>query len=292
VLGVSGLSFRGGTLYAQIGATSRETPPTLKIGEQAGRLIAINPANGKWTSVAKVGDFDFDFTLPFPQPTPGVYSPGTQEHDANPTGILATADGVFVADSGSNTLTRVDPTKADKNVSIVHYFPWRDPNPNNFPSDEVPTCVARLGEAWYVGTLAGHLFRLEGETATEVVPMDSAGTALLSHVTGCTAHNGVLYLVNMFGPGQFSDQTIFDGNVVKYSPATGRGEMLADAFSNPLLYLPYNATVGPDGNLYVTAGAICPVSGEGPPGPVNPCTIGDAKGGRVVKISLAHAGDD
>jgi hypothetical protein len=288
-LGLSGLSVRGNKLYAQMSLTSREVPPAFTIGQQAGQLFVVNPSTGKWKSVASVGDFNFDWTLAFVEPTSGVFSPGTQEHDANPTGILATGDGILVADSGANVLNLVD---KNGKVSIVHYFPWRDPNPNNFPSDEVPTCVARTDDALWVGTLAGHLFRVEEGKATEVVPKDSTGKRLLSHVTGCTAGHGALYLVNMFGAGQFSDPTIFDGNVVKYSPEGGKASMLADAFTYPALFLPYSPAIGPDGNLYVTAGAICPVSGQGPPGPINPCTIGDAKGGRVVKISLPHQDED
>ncbi len=194
-LGVSGLSVRGGKLYAQIGATSREVPPTFAIGSEAGRLIAVNPSKRTWTTVAKVGDNDFDYTTQFTQPNPRVCGqcPGTQEHDANPNDVLATDEGLFVADSGSNTLTQVGRGGKTK---VLYHFTWRDPNFMNFPSDEVPTCVASSGESLWIGTLAGHLFRFEDGTATQVWPKDSSGKPLLSHVTGCTAGGeGTLYLV-------------------------------------------------------------------------------------------------
>jgi len=64
-----------------------------------------------------------------------------------------------VADAGFNTLDFVD--RSGK-ISILQYFGWRDPNPNNFPSDAVPTCVARTDDALWVGQLSGQLFRVEG----------------------------------------------------------------------------------------------------------------------------------
>ena len=286
-LGVSGLAVLGHTLYAQISGTSREVPSSIVAGQQAGDLIAINPANGSWKTLAKVGDLDFDFTTKFTEPTPGVYSPGTQEHDANPTGLLAADGAIFVADSGANLVARVSPSGK---LSRVHYFPWRDPNPNNFPSDEVPTCIAPGEEGFWVGTLAGHLFRLDDEgSATQVVPKDSGGKPLLTHVTGCaSSEDGTLYLVQMFGPGAaFQDPSFFNGSVVTYQPETGHAAVLADTASVPTLFLPYSATIGPDGNLYVTAGAVCGAQGQGPPG----CTAGNVKGGRLLKINLPHQGD-
>ena len=84
-----------------------------------------------------------------------------------------------------------------------------------------------------------------------------------------------------------------------YNTESHKGSVLGTAFSNHALLFPYNAKFGQDGNLYVTTGAICGTSGANPVGaPVNPCTTipgvnggPDMKGGRVVKISLAHMGD-
>lgn len=294
-LGVSGLSVRDGKLYAQIAATSREVPAQFAIGQQAGHLISVNTHNPGWTSIASVGDFDFDYTLGFPQPRMSCgQCPGTQEHDANPNDVLATSQGWLVVDSGSNTLTKVG---KDRKMKVLYHFPWRDPNilARPFPSDEVPTCVAKTDDALWVGTLAGHLFRVEEDEVTQVTPRDSAGNALLSHVTGCTSGgNGTLYLVNMFGAGPFGSLSFFYGNVVKYDTESGQGSMLADAFNNPALAYPYMAKVGPDGNLWVTSGAICGLDGKNPfvgfpfPPPPNLCTIGNNKGGRLVKISLSN----
>ncbi len=69
--------------------------------------------------------------------------------------------------------------------------------------------------------------------------------------------------------------------------------MLIDAFHNPALFFPYMAKVGPDGNLYVTAGAICRADGTTSFGGGHvPCSVGTMKGGRLVKINLPHQEDD
>ena len=286
-LGVSGLAVLGHKLYAQISGTSREVPDHIAIGHQAGDLIVIDPSTGTWHTVAKVGDSNFDFTLKFTEPTPGVFSPGTQEHDANPTSLLASDGSIFVADSGANVINRVS---AKGKMRIVHYFPFRDPNPNNFPSDEVPTCIASGEDGLWVGTLAGHLYRLDDGSATQVVPKDSHGQPLLTHVTGCTTGpGGTLYLVQMFGGGiPFTDPSFFNGSVVTFQPERGHAAVLADVAHFPALFLPYNATMGPDGNLYVTAGATCHADGGGAP----PCAAGTAKGGKLLRIDLPRERED
>lgn len=288
--GVMGLALRDGHLLAQVGGTTRELPPGA-LTQQAGHLMSVNSTSGAFHPIASVGDFDFDYTKQFTEPTPGVYSPGTQEHDANPTGIVVIDDDVLVADSGANTITRVSESGR---LSVVQHFPWRDTTPTNFPSDEVPTCLAQTDDdSLWLGTLAGHLYRIVGAAAYPVVPM-AGGQPLLSHVTGCTAdEDGNLYLVNMFGPGTFGDRSFPIGSVVKYNTESHRGSVLATAASNPLLFLPYDAAIGPDGNLYVTAGAMCDSAGHNPfGGGPNPCQIGSVVGSRLVKITLPESDED
>jgi hypothetical protein len=276
-IGASGLSVGEGRILAQIGVTPQEVPPTFALGQaQAGHLISVNPKNGSWRSVASVGEKDYTYTvLNFTEPTPGVYSPGTNEHDANPYGVLATENGAYVADAGSNTL---DFVSRNGKIRILQYFGWRDPNPNNFPSDTVPTCVARSGNALWVGELSGRLNRIVGNNVTQVVPRNSAGQPLLSHVTGCTTdEEGNLYFVNMFGPGiPFTSPSFFQGSVVKYRP-NGRASVVAGNLVTPNM-----AAFGPDGNLYVTAGSTCPAGATAPP-----C----AGGGKVLRINLQHNDD-
>jgi len=281
-LGVSGLSVGDGRILAQIGATPREAPPTITIAQQeAGRLISVRP-DGTWTSVAEVGTVDFDYTTQFTEPTPGVFSPNTQEHDSNPYGVLATEEGAYVADAGANTLDRIN---GDGKIKILIHDLWRDPDPNNFPSDAVPTCVVRGEGGLLVGELSGRLLRVNGTSFSPVVVKDAAGNSLLTHVTGCTSDGrGNVYFVNMFGSGApFTPpptSNFFFGNVVQYNTETGKASVLASHLNFPNM-----AAVGPDGNLYVSTGAICGSTGVAGP----PCF---GATGSVVRIALPHGEND
>lgn len=272
-LGVSGLSAGEDGLLAQIGFTPREAPTSNMLAQkQAGQLLSVRP-DGTWKAIAPVGAFDFDYTVNLKSPT--------QELDSNPYGVLAAGDGAYVADAGSNTLDRVS---EDGHIKVVVYDKFLA-GPT-FPHDAVPTCVVRTEDGLLVGELSGRLLKVHGNTFSVLNVKDSAGNPLLSHVTGCTTdRQGNVYLVNMFGPGPVftppPDSKFFIGNVVKYNPETGKASMLVDG-----LRLPNMDTVGPDGNLYVTIGAVC-----GPtPGPAgSPCA---GLTGGVIKIALPHSGDD
>jgi hypothetical protein len=199
---------------------------------QAGHLISVG-ANGSLRSIASVGGYNYDWTVGKP----------LQEHDANPYGVLGARGGAYVADAGSNTLNFVTD---EGRISVRNYFPFRDEA--GFPTDEVPTCVARTDSSLWVGTLAGHLYRVN---ATRAIPVPMP---LLHHVTGCTAgRHDTLYLVNMWTGGE---PTPFTGNIVKFNAHGATSSIVAAGLDFPNM-----ATVGPDGNLYVTADSVCPATG-------------------------------
>lgn len=202
--------------------------------EQLGQLISVS-RNGNWRAVAGVGAKDFDYTTTLPAPN---------EHDANPYGVLAVKGGAYVADAGANTLDFVN--KRGQISILQHFFLFA---PNDFPRDAVPTCVAQANGALWVADLSGRLFRVHGDTATQV-PL-----ALIHHVTGCTTdQDGNLYLVDMWGtPGLPSPGT---GSVVKYPTEEGSASVLAGGLNFPNMI-----TVGPEGALYVSADSICRAGG-------------------------------
>jgi hypothetical protein len=269
-LGASGISARDGKLMAIMGVYPQlvanypcavgdtECLADVEAGKnQAGALIAVK-ASGSWRKVAGVGAFGFDYTADIPN----------QEHDANPNGILTVNGGSYVADAGANTLEFVSNRG---HISVLHYFPWRNPDQTAFPTDEVPTCIAKTDDGLWLATLSGHLYRVHGGSATLVANSD------IKHVTGCAADGqGNVYFVNMWTtPTPPSPGT---GNIVKLDTEAGTSSVIA---AN--LHFPNMDVVGPDGNLYFSADSVCPAGGI-----PNFCP----QGGTIWKLTLAHDNGD
>jgi hypothetical protein len=244
VVGVNGLSARGDRLLGIMGqfpeAFESFTCPLpgdfvcaadLDAARRyAGNLVSVT-GSGSWDSLASVGSDDYEFTLQFPE--------SYQKHESNPYGLLAVKGGAFIADAGSNTLTFV--TKSG-DASVLHHFYLPS---TGFPSAATPTCVAKTDDALWVADLSGHLFRIEGDSAT-LVP-----NAYTKHVTGCVAgEDNDIYLVNMWTtPGL---PTPFTGNVVRYKTDEGTWSVVGTPLNAPNMI-----TLGPDGNLYVSADSMC-----------------------------------
>src|SRR3989442_4682348 len=144
-LGVDGISARDGKLMAILGVFPQAfgayqcAPGDAECAadvdaakEQAGALLSVK-ASGSWRKVAGVGEFDFNWTA----------DKAPQEHDANPYGVLAVNGGSYVVDAGSNTLNFV--SKRGE-ITILHHFAWKNPDPAGFPSVDVPTCVVRADD--------------------------------------------------------------------------------------------------------------------------------------------------
>jgi hypothetical protein len=271
-LGVDGISARDGKLMAILGVFPQafadyqcapgdaECAADLDAAkEQAGALISVR-ANGSWRKVAGVGAFDFDWTA----------DKAPQEHDANPYGVLAVNGGSYVVDAGSNTLNFVSNSG---HITILHHFPWKNPQtpPAGFPTDEVPTCVVKADDGLWVATLSGHLFRVQGTSAT-LVP-----NPLLKHVTGCAAdQEDNVYFVNMWTTPTFP--TPFSGDIVKFNSGEGTSSIIAGGLNFPNMDV-----VGPDGNLYFSADSVCPAAGIQGFCP---------QGGTVWKLALLHGDNE
>jgi hypothetical protein len=237
---------------------------------QSGRLLEIDPATGDLTTVASVGAYNYDWVVD-QNPSPGNpdFSPG----DADPYGLLATPDGTYIADGGSNTIGMVDPNAG---VSVLAYIP--DP-PNHEPLyDAVGTCVAKVGGTVYVGTLIGSLYKWENGALSEV-PLDGK----LRHIVGCTSDAaGNLYIVNLTQKFNDFNPKPGSGSIVRVAPDLTTSYVVApkDHFNYP-----NGITFGPDGDLYVTINSICPAN------PERAYAVGIPEsycphGGQVVRITL------
>jgi hypothetical protein len=294
-VGADGLATPGGKILTVIGEYPQQYASWTCAGQpvdcpqvlaaarkQAGILLYVSPA-GVGKGAGSVGGFDYAWT-------------GTDNHqlsteiDANPYGILATAQGTFVADAGSNTL---DFARPNRQIQLLGGVPA--PAAGGFPTDGVPTCIAQAGGKTYVADLAGRLWTWNGSiksltsskgkgkkavpppTSVPLLTQVSVPAGVLHHVTGCTADPaGNLYLVDMWGsPGPPIPagpmSTANTGSVVMLAP-NGTTTTVAAA-----LNFPNGITRATDGSLYVSVNSTCTTTGT----PFPYC----ASGGAVIHLT-------
>ncbi len=250
--------------------TTACTQTTETVKEQAGLLIDVDPQGGGYSTIAGVGAYNYRWVVEN-DPSPG--NPDFAPGDANPYGVLALPEGTYVADGGSNTLSFVDTTGA---TSVLAYVP--DP-PNHKPLfDAVPTCVAKAGDAVYVGTLTGSLYKWRNEELTAVLQGGE-----LRAIVGCTSDaDGNLYLVNLTQRFSHFDPGPSSGSVVKVAPDLTTSYVVAP---DQGLNYPNGITFGPDGALYLTVNSICPADPRAAYKagvPKENCPRG---GGRVIRLN-------
>lgn len=252
-IGVSGLSANGaGTLYAIMSLSNAGAVPH----SQLGHLLKVNPA-GQMRDVANVGDFDYAWTGAHAALVPFGDFP-----DANPYGVLALADQLYVADAGANTLDVVHPNGTR---SILAFFP------NNVLRDGTPTCVARGPDgALYVGTLAlrdsivlgpsAKVYRIDPNAArpddlATVLSLATPWATGLWPINGCAfGPDGSFYASQLITNSHFSG-----GDVVKIPFATPAVHI---SLAGKTLAFPAGVAVGPDANVYVANGGAFVPEGQ------------------------------
>jgi hypothetical protein len=184
--------------------------------------------------------------------------------DSDPYAVITYGRGWLVADAAGNDLLRVGPTGA---ISVFHVFPnvtggacagQFDPAPPFAGCNFVPTSMTtdRWGNV-YVGGLSSLT-----PGAAQVLKLSPRGHVLhiwrgFTAVTGvAVAHDGTLYLSQLFAPEQHPANPIIQGVVTRIHNGhrTSRD-------------VPFPAALLLSGrNLYVSAFSILPSAGAGIPG--------------------------
>ncbi len=259
-VGIDGLSARGHRFLGIMGiypqAAAQIDCTTIKVKDcrhvvrvakhQVGALLEFT--HHGYRTIANVGAYDYRFTVE----NPGGATYGTEE-DANPYGVLAERHAAWVADAGANTLDRVS---YRGHIRIVHRFVVPDP-PEPFPTDAVPTCVARSGHHLVVADLAGRIWQVRGHQASVISGPSATPYTGGPHYTGCASdRDGNVYVVSMFDGIAPGPDVATTGSVVQVTRhGTVRPVHGASGLSFP------NGITVHHGALYVSVGSISPDGG-------------------------------
>ncbi len=253
-IGVSGLSVHGnGNVYAIMARSNVDTG----FASRLGHLLKVSQG-GQVRDVANVGDFDFAWTGDHVDLAPADFP------DANPYGVLALGDRIYVADAGANTLDLVRPNGS---VQVVAFFPNPKLGPNDV-KDATPTCVAQGPDgALYIGTLslAASLGSSSPQAVVYRVDPDAVNADDLGTITNVATPwaTGLWPIAGCtFGP----DGTFYASELVTHGgfPGAVSGDVVKIAFDNPAVHTsltgpvladPAGVAVGADGAVYVANGS-------------------------------------
>ena len=253
-VGVAGLSAIGnGTVYAIMEIVYPAAAPQAR----EGHLLKVSQG-GQVRDVANVADFDYAW---FNDDHPDLGFP-SDHPDANPYGMLALANALYIADAATNTLDLVHPNGS---IEIVAYFP------NNVIADSTPTCIAQGPDgALYIGTLAlvdslvfgpsATVYRVDPRAAdpgnfNTVLSLATPWATGLWPINGCAfGPDGSFYASQLITSSDFSG-----GDVVKIPFAT---PSVHTSLTGNALTFPAGIAVGPDASVYVSNGTAFVPQGQ------------------------------
>ena len=250
-VGVAGLSAIGnGNIYAIMDLSNAATGFPSRLGH----LIKVS-LGGQIRDVANVGDFNYAWTKDHPNLDPDYPGPARDFPDANPYGVLALWDRLYVADAGANTLNLVRPNGS---VEILAFFA------NNTIADSTPTCIAQGPDrALYIGTLALVDSLVFGPSAIvyRVDPREADSTNLAKVLSIAKPWATGLWPINgcAFGP----DGSFYASELITKGDFTG-GDVVKIPFAKPATHIPLTndalnfpggVTVDLFGRVYVSNGS-------------------------------------
>jgi hypothetical protein len=229
-----------------------------------GTLVRVG-VGGELEIVADLAAWESEFN---PDGT-GHAAPGFEGSDSNPNGLHATADTVYVADAGGNTVLAVDRTTGA--IELVALPPVRTvPAPpflggGQMPMESVPTSVTEAPDGTIVFTeLTGFPFPVGGANVYAVTDDPDAPAVVASGFTGLMAaayRGGELFALEFAWRGLLAvfggPEPQMAGALVRVRDNDARLSLLRDT-----LELPGGMAAGADGMLYVSNGAVFPGGGS------------------------------
>ncbi len=262
-----------GTIWFLVGgptlgaAEFRESIPD-GAGAGMGQLYRID-ADGMAQSVADLAAYETS-------ENPDADQPGNAEPDSNANGMVATADGVAVADAGANTLLLVDAEGSISTLAVMPVVmqpappdPEAEPDPAAeppmIPMDPVPTSVA-LGDddALYVGQLTGFPFPMGGAAVFRVAPGEDP-TVYADGFTNIIdvefGADGTLYVLEMAHEGLMSAGEGGPPMGGLWQVPAGGGS--AELITSDGLPMPGGMAIAEDGTVYVSTCTGCPPGAGG-----------------------------
>jgi hypothetical protein len=259
-IGPDGLSILRDGIYTVSGENDLVIPQglspglTVRLLAQAGHLLRgnLSDSGDGLAALADPGAFDYTWSNEHKSINP-------QYPDANPYGVLARTNLIYVVDAAANTLDSID---RHGNIQILAVFP--DPP----ASDAVPTCVAQGRDgALYIGELTGVG---NGPGSADVFKFTTGGGLTVwqtgfSAITGCGfGSDGSFYVTELDTVG-FPPSGPPGGDVVRIAPNGTR-----TVLGTGQLFFPNGFAAGPDGAIYVSNWSILPGSDPhgGPTGEV------------------------
>jgi hypothetical protein len=184
-------------------------------------------------------------------------NPDGTDHDSNPTGILRSGDGYYVADAGGNAIVRVNHKGEFTTTAVLDPVPTVQPFPfPGFPADAVPTEVVRgPDDALYVSQLVGFPFEPGSSSIWRIANGQATRYATgLTNVTDLAfADDGSLYAVQIAAGGLLAGPI---GSVVKVTPGGSSHQTVAGD-----LFAPYGIAIA-GSSAYVSTCSVCVGGGE------------------------------
>jgi hypothetical protein len=225
-------------------------------GKLLASLVNLRPG-GTTTSIADLGAYEKAHN-------PDAGDPGSSV-DTDPYDVIATPQGLLVADAGGNDVLSVSrsghvSTAAVLHARLVDAPPFLGlPAGTKIPMQAVPTSLASAaGGKYYLGQLTGFPFPVGGANVYKFAPghTPTVYASGFTNVVDVAADRwGNVYVLELTKAGLLSSSQV--GALIKIAPNGHRTEIAPGRLKSP-----GGMAIAADGSIYVSVNSISPTSGQ------------------------------